>query len=246
MDVSKGAAAGAGLVTSRLFSQRLDEFPSIYGVETPPPQSVPVFMGNEAVVFSGTLHRLFVLGGTTNGDSDGRAMPSTWMLNVDNNVWEHTRTDLAVAPGNVLASTFRLEDYAVYLIARTAAGTRRLLRWRAPAGEVEILATLPTEWNVFERVWLVAGTDGDLLFAGSHPAGGSPGTQAVVARILIDGEGYGSLAGMLYRSEPMLGAPRLVEDDIGVVIPHVSGAALSVIPVADLVLPRPGEEMIFN
>ncbi|MCC6521567.1 MAG: hypothetical protein IT373_02800, partial [Polyangiaceae bacterium] len=129
----------------------------------------PELLGDEAVVLSGWLRRLFVVGGTVDGTLDGVPNVSGWMLDVDVNQWVEYPLVPTARPGVVLGAAFHAADAGIYLVDHTD-GELRLRRWR-PGDAMTTVGTLPHAWQHYERSWLVAGADGELLFAATKAEG---------------------------------------------------------------------------
>ena len=139
----------------------------------------PVLRPDEAVLLSGWLRRLFVVGGTVDGTATGEPNESGWMLDVDVNDWVEYPLAPDERPGSVLGAAFRAQDAGIYLVDRTD-GATRMRRWR-PDGPVETVGTMPASWHQYDQSWLVAGENGELFFAATKSAGCGDGDSADAA-----------------------------------------------------------------
>lgn len=186
----------------------------------------PTIDGDEALVLSSTLGQVIVLGGNVPGAAGTGAEPSAWMLDVATNEWSELPLEPEDRAGPVVAATYRMEDFFVYVVDRRD-DSLLLERW-LPGSGLERVATLPADWLEAERHWLVAGADGSLLYAASMPA--SLGGASTLARFVLDSSGRARLAGVAHIPEPLLAAPSVSGRAVTVVLPHCSGGRLAVVP----------------
>ena len=158
-------------VTAVYESATPDGLPALKGRDPcVPPRCSPVFKGNEAIVLSGSLRTLLVLGGTSDGTPNGVPNASSWLLNVDENAWTELPLALGARPGHLRSAVYRDHDMKVYFVELKNNQTR-LLRY-LPRGELKELAILPKKWGEYSVQYLVAGEAGDLVFAaGETPTG---------------------------------------------------------------------------
>ncbi|WP_437795231.1 trypsin-like serine protease [Sorangium sp. So ce693] len=210
-------AAGDSQLAAHVFSAQHDGAPFVVpfaGVQGSTwPLNGPELQGNEGLVLSATNRRLFVIGGTTEGQAGSQPNPSAWMLDVDSALWSEIEIPGNARPGAVLGATFRLEDRFVYLIDN-GGNFITLRRWK-PNHEVETLAELPVWWNHFERYWLVPGEAGDLVLAATAPASStSTDPEAAFARFTISATGALSFAGHKEAAHHLIGAPMVGEHTI--------------------------------
>lgn len=206
--------------------------------------SAPVLSGGEAIVLSGSLRRVFVVGGTTNGKPNGSPNPSAWSLNLETNSWEELSLGQGTRPGFIVSATYRLDDGAIYWVEMS--NGQMLLRRFYPFTSkpvpppIENLASLPASWNVFERRWLVMGSEGDLLFAASRTSGAGP-KQSLLARFAISNSGGLSYQGQLYRGSRMIAAPVVQGSGIAAIDSGSVGASLATIQSSQLGSAPPGQ-----
>jgi hypothetical protein len=130
----------------------------------------PEIHGNEAVVLSGALRRLLVLGGTSDGTPSAAPNTSAWLLDVDKNEWTELPLPAGARPGHVRSGVYRADDGQVYFV-ETKAGKDRLSRF-LPHGGMAELALLPAEWAQYPIQHLVVGEGGDLVLAASNAPSG--------------------------------------------------------------------------
>jgi hypothetical protein len=216
-------------VVGVLTSAALDESP----VASPlVPLGGPSIDHDRGVVVSGALRRMFVFGGLDRGTPRETA----WTLDLGTGGWKEYPVPHDERPGAIPAATFRLDDRRVYFLDWSGS-VLRLCRFRTADAQVqngvEVLAQFPAAWSAYARFSLVAGAEGDLLFAATDHAS-DPGKDSLFARFSVRRTGELGFLGRMYRSSRLVGEPVLTAAGIAIGVPDASGAILKAIDLSSL------------
>ena len=233
-----GVALDSTVTVAQMFeSDALGDFPS-----SRPRISIegtPDIQGNEGVVLSSIARRVFVLGGTTNGQAHGWPHDLGWSLDIDTNLWSSFPLSPMARPRHVLGATFLLDDANVYVIDRARLRKAKLRRW-LPGLDPETLGTLPGAWKKYDRSWLVAGPHGQLLFAATR-SGGSKKTRSLFARFSLDAGGQLSFVGRAFGEDVLIAEPVITNTGVSIIVEHPSGGRLASIPSSAFEPGPPGQ-----
>lgn len=193
----------------------------------------PTLHHREGMVLSGTEEYVFVVGGTVDGTKNGVPNDAAWMRRIipaaSPGPWEREEVPLTERPGEILAATYRMDDRSVYFLDKSN-GHLRLRRWapfvHRPDGNVmPVLASWPSSWNAYDRFWISAGAEGDLLVTATRAQGGGP-LQSIFVRLEVAQNGRIVVAGLARRPEKTMTKPLLTARGVSRTIPHASGGRL--------------------
>lgn len=232
--ITLDAAGSPDLVMGSIaIDQQMIPIPSTAPIIATTSTLEPTLHHREGMVLSGTKGYVFVVVGTVDGTKNGMPNDAAWMRQVTpwaaSGAWEREEVPLSERPGEILAATYRMDDRSVYFLDKTN-GHIRLRRWepfiRHPEGNVmQVLASWPSSWNAYDRFWISAGPEGDLLVTGTRAQGGGP-LQSLFVRLEVAKNGRIVVAGLARRPRKTLTKPSLTARGVSRTIPHSSGGQL--------------------